>query len=293
VGHNKDMKSPLPPFGKGGSGGFQRKWLRTNMASLKLELERFFDDRAMLFLNKSRVTLRDLCYVSGRDYRIWTDSVYGDLIASIVSSLDLNPGITLLEVGCASGFLAQGLSPHVGRYTGIDLSPVSLKLAGRLPLTNAEFKRGDGTALPFAAARFDRAVCYDVFTNISDLNICRQVISEMARVTRPGGRFLIGSLAAASTQAGYEERVREVTESLPPMVEDPEVASRRWVPWMYKLLARWHRAGSGQPPTISCHYFEPAFFEEVGKALGLPVEILPIHSGNPYVGYRFNALFRK
>jgi SAM-dependent methyltransferase len=207
--------------------------------------------------------------------------------------LDLSPETTLLEVGCASGFLAQGFSPHVGRYTGVDLSPVSLKLAGRLPLSNAEFKRGDGTALPFADAHFDRALCYDVFTNISDLNTCRRVIGEMARVTRPGGRFLIGSLAAASTQTGYEQKVGEVTDSLPPMVEDPEVASRRWVPWLYNLLARWHWAGSGQPPMISCYYFEPAFFEEVGKALGLRVEILPIHPANPYVGYRFNALYRK
>ena len=38
---------------------------------------------------------------------------------------------------------------------------------------------------------------------------------------------------------------------------------------------------------------DPSFFVEVGRNLGASVEILPIGSLNPYVGYRFNALFRK
>jgi SAM-dependent methyltransferase len=264
-----------------------------NSSCGRSELSLFFDEHAALFLHKPEITLRDLCHVSGRDYRVWTDSVYKDLIASIVSMLDLSPQTDLLEVGCAAGFLALGLSREVREYHGVDLSSTSLKLARRLGLTNAWFRPGDGTGLPFADGQFDRAVCYDVFTNISDLEVCRRIIAEMARVTKAKGRFLIGSLADARTQSAYEQRVCEVGEGLAPIEEDPDIASRCWMPWRYKLLEKWRRVGNVNPPSVVCYYFQPDFFVEVAHSMGLEVDIMPIHPLNPYVGYRFNALFRK
>jgi SAM-dependent methyltransferase len=257
------------------------------------EVAHFFDDQAALLLSKPQISLRDLCYVSGRDYRVWPESVYEDLIASLVAMLDLGPHTDLLEVGCAAGFLARGLSPLVGAYHGVDVSSTSLKLAARLGLPNAQFRLADGAKLPFGNARFDRAICYDVFTNIAEIQVCRGIIAEMARVTKKGGRFLIGSLADANTQSGYEQRVREVSGSLPPVVEDRDMTARRWMPWRYRLLDRWHRLRHRGPSSIVCYYFQRDFFVETGRTLGLGVGILPMHPLNPYVGYRFNALFQK
>jgi hypothetical protein len=132
-----------------------------------------------------------------------------------------------------------------------------------------------------------------VFTNIADMQVCRLIIAEMARVTEANGRFLIGSLADASMQSEYERRVREVNENLPPVEEDLDMAARRWMPWRYRLLNGWHRFRKRAPSSIVCYYFQPEFFVETGRMLGLGVEILPIHPLNPYVGYRFNALFQK
>jgi SAM-dependent methyltransferase len=264
-----------------------------NLSRRSTQLGLFFDEHAALFLRKPEITLRDLCHVSGRDYRVWTDSIYEDLINSVVSMLDLSPQTDLLEVGCAAGFLARGLSVKVREYHGVDLSPASVKLASRLGLMNARFRTGNGVGLPYSDARFDRAVCYDVFTNISDLEVCRRIIAEMARVTKANGLFLIGSIADVRTQSDYEQRVVEVTASLPPIVEDLDTDARRWMPWRYRLLDKWRQLLNHPPSSIICYYFHPDFFVEVGSALGLGIEILPIHPLNPYVGYRFNALFRK
>ena len=96
-------------------------------------------------------TLEDLCYISGRDPRIWLrPEVYEDLIASILASLAAAPDSTVVEVGCASGFLACGIAPRVGRYVGVDLATSALAVAKRLPLSNAEFARVTGTASRFA-----------------------------------------------------------------------------------------------------------------------------------------------
>jgi ubiquinone/menaquinone biosynthesis C-methylase UbiE len=207
--------------------------------------------------------------------------------------LDLNPQITLLEVGCAAGFLAQGVSPKVLKYMGVDLSPVSLKLARRLDLPNAVFRPANATVLPFGDSHFDRALCYDVFTNISDLEVCKKIIAEMARVVKPDGCFLIGSLADARAQVGYEQKVSELSASLPPFMDDPDIVSKKWMPWQYRLLTMWHKARKHQPSQIFCYYFDPDLFVGIGKDLGLKVEILPIHSRNPYASYRFNVLFLK
>jgi ubiquinone/menaquinone biosynthesis C-methylase UbiE len=257
------------------------------------ELRSFFDERAAPFLRKPEISLRDLCYVSGRDYRIWTDSVYDDLIQSIVSMLDLRPEVTLIEVGCAAGFLAKGLSPWVSEYYGVDVSTTSLKLAKRLGVPNAKFKRGNGTTLPFSDSFFDRAICYFVVTNISNLNILKRIISEMARVTRPGGRFLIGCVFDAHTQSDYQRRVDEVKKSLPPLVEDADIASRRWMPLGYKLLAMLSKKIGQKSPQVRNHYHEREFFLGVGEELKLEVEILPIHSLDPFRDYRYNVLYRK
>ena len=265
-----------------------------NLTSLYARLGLFFEERAMLFLHKPTITRDDLCYISGKDCRLWSDEFYHDLMSWLVAVFELGPGVTLLEVGCAAGLLAKGISPLVCEYYGVDLSPVCLKLARRLGLPNAKFKTANGASLPFAEATFDRVLCYDVVTNISDLNILQQMVREMIRVTRPGGLVLIGSIFDTQTQAEYPQRIQEVSEKLPPAVEDPNIASYRWMPLHYRLLTMLRRKlAQGQSPLIQNHYHEQGFFVGLGQDLGLKAEVLTLHPLNPYRGYRYNVLYRK
>ncbi|MEU4744129.1 methyltransferase domain-containing protein [Actinosynnema sp. NPDC023658] len=96
----------------------------------------------------------------------------------------------VLEVAVGTG-LNLAHYPAGVEVTGVDFSPVMLRLAGRRA---AELGRAvvlteaDAQALPFPDASFDTVVC--------TLGLCgfpdeRAAISEMHRVLRPGGRLLL------------------------------------------------------------------------------------------------------
>jgi hypothetical protein len=120
------------------------------------------------------------------------------------------------------------------------------------------------------------------------------MVHEMTRVTRPGGLVLIGSVFDTQTQRDYPQRIQEVSEQLPPAVEDPDIASRRWMPLHYRLFTTLRRKlAQGQPPLIQNYYHEQSFFSGLAQELHLKLEILPLHVLNPYRGYRYNVLYRK
>lgn len=243
-------------------------------------LKHFFAQRATHI--GSAPTLDDLCFISGRDARLWTQKgLIEDLAASLVSQLDVNQTSSVLEVGCASGFIAQALAPHVGRYTGVDLAEDALHVAGRLGLANARFLQSDGSRLPCASDEFDAALCYDVFTNFPSFADGIGIIEEMLRVVRPGGRVLIGSIPDHDRKEAYEKRVAEVSSSL----------DREFGP--APVRAQTQSLVEGVTPGIVCYYFSRQDFEMLGRRLGVVTQVLDIHALNPYVGYRFNVLYQK
>jgi SAM-dependent methyltransferase len=258
----------------------------------KESLRTFFHERAEEIAGVP--TVQDLCFIAGRDPRLWSDpQMREDLAASIVAGCGANRSSKVLEVGCAAGFLAQLVAPLIGRYEGVDLAAAPLRIARRLQLPNAVFKKADGGRLPYADASFDAAFCYDVFTNFPKFEDGAGLIGEMLRVVKPGGRVLVGSIPDAGTEAAYVTRVAHVVEELQrhygPVPERASVARTDGV-WT-KLLRRF-----GPPPAkpeITCYYFGKQDFHDLGRRLKASVEICDIHARNPYVGYRFNAIYRK
>jgi SAM-dependent methyltransferase len=159
----------------------------------------FFDSRADSVTG--RPSLAELCYVSGRDPRVWEDgALYESMIASICAQAGLDRSSTVLEVGCAGGFLALGLAPRVAQYVGVDVSAPAIELARRLDLPNAEFRHVNGKRLPFEDDGFDAAISYDVVTNFPDFDAVARLVRESVRVVRPGGRVLIGSVPDRATE---------------------------------------------------------------------------------------------
>src|SRR5262245_35621140 len=93
----------------------------------KLRLERFFFDQATKV--DGVPTLLDHCMVSGKEPRLsGQPEMHWDLILSIEKGLALGASSTVLEVGCASGYVACGLAPRVAAYTGVDMSALPLDL---------------------------------------------------------------------------------------------------------------------------------------------------------------------
>lgn len=248
----------------------------------------FFDLRASQVKN---LELSELCYVSGREPRLWSDKIlYDDMIESILDQSGAAKFSSLLEVGCASGFLAWGIAPQVNTYMGLDVAPRAIKIAKKLNLPGAKFQVADGTKLPVSDNCFDSAICYDVFTNFPDFIIGETIIREMLRVVKPGGRVLIGSIPDANLREQYELRVLEVMKELEKRYGPPPIMPDMPVLGILDRIWRWLRPIQ---PQISCYYFHRTDFLRLGDMLGLSVEIVDIHSMNPYLGFRFNAIFTK
>jgi SAM-dependent methyltransferase len=93
-----------------------------------------------------------------------------------------------LDSGCGTGALAFALAPHVGEVVGADTRIEYLDAARERAPANVSIVEGDAMALPFEYASFDIAGCLRLLHHVHRPELA---VSELARVTRPGGRILI------------------------------------------------------------------------------------------------------
>ncbi|MBI4022825.1 methyltransferase domain-containing protein [Candidatus Berkelbacteria bacterium] len=106
--------------------------------------------------------------------------------------LELQPGQTVLDVGCNAGARLEQLRREFQTVgTGIDLSPASIA-AGQRRFPALSLQTGDAEALPFPDATFDAAISFETFEHVPDP---ARVLAEMARIVRPGGRLLVYAIS--------------------------------------------------------------------------------------------------
>lgn len=101
----------------------------------------------------------------------------------IVAHFSLRPGMRILDVGCAKGFLVKDLMhvcPGLEAF-GVDISDYALahcepEAAGRL-------QRASADALPFPDGSFDAILSINTIHNL-DREGCRRALTEITRVVR-------------------------------------------------------------------------------------------------------------
>jgi SAM-dependent methyltransferase len=100
-------------------------------------------------------------------------------------------GRAVLEVGCGSAMCARWLTTHGARVIGLDLSTAMLRYAtaaGELTGIKVPLVRANAERLPFATGSFDLSC--SAFGAIPFLADVDAVFGEVARVLRPGGRWV-------------------------------------------------------------------------------------------------------
>jgi ubiquinone/menaquinone biosynthesis C-methylase UbiE len=127
----------------------------------------------------------------------------------------------VLDAGTGTGALAFALSPLVREVVAVDLVPELLEQGRRqaAEFPNVTFVEGDVTRLAFESGSFDVAATLRTLHHVARPE---RVFSELARVTRLGGRVLvIDQIAPADPLAAVEldrfERARDPshTRTLP------------------------------------------------------------------------------
>jgi SAM-dependent methyltransferase len=90
----------------------------------------------------------------------------------------------VLECGCGTGLLLERIARFAKTARGVDLSSGMLERArGR----GLDVREGSVTRLPFPDASFDVVGSFKVLAHVPEVG---RALSEMARVTRPGGIVL-------------------------------------------------------------------------------------------------------
>jgi len=116
-----------------------------------------------------------------------------------------------LDAGCGTGSVAFALAPLVSEVVGVDTRADYLEAGRPNAPANVSFVDGDVMALPFGYAEFDIVCCHRVLHHV---RMPALAVSELARVTRPGGKiFIADQLGSVDPLASIEmdrfERLRD------------------------------------------------------------------------------------
>ncbi|MEM6462049.1 MAG: bifunctional 2-polyprenyl-6-hydroxyphenol methylase/3-demethylubiquinol 3-O-methyltransferase UbiG [Pseudomonadota bacterium] len=103
-------------------------------------------------------------------------------------------GKTILDLGCAGGFMSEALAAKGASVTGIDPAARAIEAAKKHAEQSGlriSYDVGVGERLPYIDSSFDSVVCVDVLEHVDDLE---RVIAEIARVLKPGGTFFYDTI---------------------------------------------------------------------------------------------------
>jgi SAM-dependent methyltransferase len=156
----------------------------------------------------------------------------------------------VLDIGAGEGQvarLARATGAH-GRVIGVDPAWAQVAIAHRRG-GGAEYARAGAAALPLRDESFDAAVACLVFEHIEALD---EAIGEVARVLRPGGRFLFfmnHPLLQAPGSGWIDDQVLDPPEQYwrigAYLVEDTsveEVDKGVFIPFVHRPLSRYVNA---------------------------------------------------
>lgn len=131
-------------------------------------------------------------------------------------------GKTVLDLGCAGGFMAEALDERGATVTGIDPAAEAIDAARAHAQATGRaitYDVGVGEKLPYTDNSFDAVVCVDVLEHVSDVD---QVIAEILRVLRPGGFFAFDTINRNPLSAFAVVTVAEdILRLLPKGTHDP------------------------------------------------------------------------
>ncbi|MEY9958888.1 class I SAM-dependent methyltransferase [Streptacidiphilus sp. MAP5-52] len=133
----------------------------------------------------------------------------------LVAAMALRGTEELLDLGCGNGVLLEHLRPHLagGHIVGLDISPAMLNAARARLLgvaTPCEFVLGDAQDLStFGDNSFDRVCATYMAHYVSDL---QRLFSEVRRVLRPGGRFVLATDDPATLVEMWDVHFAAMTE---------------------------------------------------------------------------------
>lgn len=166
--------------------------------------------------------------------------------AAILSLLSLPEESHILEIGTGTGHFARAAARAGYRVTALDVSPIMLQYAAARAdaegLAGIELKHGGFLTFTAPPASFDAAVSVLALHHLPD--VWKAVaLSNVHRVLKPGGRFLLGDVVFSSEepdpQAVMGDWIASVPESMRDEVKEHVAKEYSTLDWIMEgLLVR-------------------------------------------------------
>jgi ubiquinone/menaquinone biosynthesis C-methylase UbiE len=138
-----------------------------------------------------------------------------DLTARFLAATHADAGTAALDLACGPGIVTAALAKVAQTVVAFDLTPEMLKRAAHrcraAGLSNVTFRQGDAAALPFADGTFDRVVTRLSIHHFTDP---ARVLAEIHRVTRAGGRLVLGDIVSSEDveEAGLHNAIETLRD---------------------------------------------------------------------------------
>ena len=140
-------------------------------------------------------------------------ALFAQWAAPMLDAVDAHPGDRVIDIGTGTGVLARSALRRVGStgsVIAVDPNDGMLAVAARLA-PELDVRRGVAEQLPVADNETTCTTCQFALMFFQDR---ARAISEMARVTRPGGRVAVATWAAIEESPGYAAMVDLLGEVL-------------------------------------------------------------------------------
>jgi 2-polyprenyl-3-methyl-5-hydroxy-6-metoxy-1,4-benzoquinol methylase len=182
----------------------------------------------------------------------------------IVQLLDLQPGMSICELGCGPGWMTRMAARHGLEAVGFDISPGMIEIAreqAQAEGVEASFEVADMEELD-AGGRFDTCIVYDALHHSPRADL---VIASARRALRPGGRFL---LAEPNWKHRFQGRNAADAFGVTELGYTPRRFKRMLRDAGFVRIERFHnnrkRLFSNRPREVAAHLAEPFVFRALG-----------------------------
>jgi ubiquinone/menaquinone biosynthesis C-methylase UbiE len=140
--------------------------------------------------NEQESRTYDLLRFSSPQGRAFHELEIGQLRAFL--RLTMNSGLAL-EVGCGTGRFLDHVAAAGFHVVGLDPSRYMLGICQQKYCNNKDisFVLGEGALLPYESSRFDVVYSIRTLNQTASEHCALRIVSEMIRVTKPGGNILI------------------------------------------------------------------------------------------------------
>jgi SAM-dependent methyltransferase len=140
-------------------------------------------------------------------------ALFGQWVEPMLDAVRPVDGDRLLDVGTGTGVVARAALRRVGpagSVVAVDPNDGMLAVAKRLA-PGLDLRRGTAEHLPIGTAEIDCVTCQFALMYFQDR---ARAVSEIARVTRPGGRVAVATWAAVEESPGYAAMVELLGEEI-------------------------------------------------------------------------------